>query len=308
MENQDSGRTNGADDASANQPENERGDRQRITAVVKSQEDRSNSQSDVTSGSRWPGVRHVVPITRRRVLSWDAPVRPARPHVTGEGLAEISFRAVPDRREVGIIGTKRPLPQELGKQSRRGRYVRLRTALSAAHQSNSAAPSGKKIATSVAPDVRERGVQGSRWQQIGSSRRKERIVLGATWPGFEAMDVALALRKNLEAGKAREVKARAITRAKADVVSILLSEINQAPKSPSDVMEQVPQDGIVRAAWQRQAERRRHAQRQTQVTTATERVEVGCRCVDLRSRANFRLYVVFPAMFEGLVESWIDCF
>ena len=151
MENQDRGRAYGADDASANQPESERRDTQRIAAVVRSEDrggfgdegDRSNSQSDVTSGSRWPGVRHVVPITRRRVLSRDAPVRPARPHVTGESLAETSFRAVPDHREVGIIGAKRPVSEELGKQSRRGRSVRLRTALSAAPQSNSAAPSGK---------------------------------------------------------------------------------------------------------------------------------------------------------------------
>ena len=140
---------------------------------------------------------------------------------------------------------------------------------------------------------------------MGSSRPKTRIVLGAAWPGLEAVDVATALSKNLEVAMAREVKVRALTRAKANVVSILLSEINQGAKSPSDVTEQVPQDAIVRAAWQRQAERRRHAQRKTQVTTATERVEIGCRCVDLRSRASFRLYVVFPAMFEGLVESWI---
>ena len=112
-------------------------------------------------------------------------------------------------------------------------------------------------------------------------------------PGSEGVDAVTETKKTVEGTKQREVRVRALTKAKAEVVSILLSVIYQGTKDTSDVTEKLRQETLVRAAWQRQAEKQRHAQRQTQVTTVTERVEVscswGCKCVDLRSRANFRL-------------------
>ena len=176
MENEDRGRIPGtdADDASSDPPVSERSVIHRTAAAVSSGEGSdfdhegggSNSQSDVTSESRWPGVRNVVPVMGRRVFSGEVPSRPARPHVTGKGLAGSAFRAVPGRHGVGIIGAKRPASKELDRESTWGRSVRPRTALSAALQSNPAPPGRKGSTTSIpppsegSPDVGPRRTRG----------------------------------------------------------------------------------------------------------------------------------------------------
>ncbi|CAM9341757.1 unnamed protein product, partial [Ascophyllum nodosum] len=102
----------------------------------------------------------------RRVFSGEVPSRPARPHVTGKGLAGSAFRAVPGRHGVGIIGAKRPASKELDRESTWGRSVRPRTALSAALQSNPAPPGRKGSTTSIpppsegSPDVGPRRTRG----------------------------------------------------------------------------------------------------------------------------------------------------
>ena len=145
--------------------------------------------------------------------------------------------------------------------------------------------------------MRERGVQGA---TDGILETQDTDCFRCGVAGFRGRGCGDSAEEKLGSGQGT---GRAITRAKADVVSILLSEINQGAKSPSDVTEQVPQDAIVGCLATSGGEAETCTTQDS--TTATERVEVGCRCVDLRSRANFRLYVVFPAMFEGLVESWI---
>ena len=118
--------------------------------------------------------------------------------------------------------------------------------------------------------MRERGVQGA---TDGILETQDTDCFRCGVAGFRGRGCGDSAEEKLGSGQGT---GRAITRAKADVVSILLSEINQGAKSPSDVTEQVPQDAIVRAAWQRQAERRRHAQRKTRPLRRNElKLDVG---------------------------------